>query len=223
MLTIIEDLLDEDRLVRVRDLLAGVKFESGKASAGKLARKVKNNLELPPDAPELKELNDIVMGSLVANGRYQDAVLPHRVAAPFYSCYEAGMAYGEHIDDPIMGTGPRYRSDCSITIFLSDVSEYEGGELCIRTGYGEQVVKPPAGSAVIYPSSSVHRVNAVTRGRRLAAVTWVQSLVREADHREILFDMAAARNILMAENSISEAARRLDHAYVNLLRLWSDL
>jgi PKHD-type hydroxylase len=134
------------------------------------------------------------------------------------------MTYGEHVDDPVMGApGQLYRSDVSITIFLSDPEEYDGGELVIRAPYGEHSVKLPAGDAVMYPSSSLHRVNPVTRGVRLAAVTWVQSLVRDAARRELLYELNRVREALLRDTPGGEETARLNMVYVNLVRMWSEV
>ncbi|HFD15072.1 MAG TPA: Fe2+-dependent dioxygenase, partial [Rhodospirillales bacterium] len=150
--------------------------------------------------------------------------LPHRVAVPFYARYRPGMAYGEHVDDPVMGPpGGRYRSDVSITVFLNAPEEYDGGELVIETTYGPRAVKLPAGHAVLYPSSSRHRVAEVTRGERLVAVTWVQSLVRDPARREVLFELDRARRALIEADPAAEPARRVQAAYANLVRMWAEV
>lgn len=223
MLVIIDGLLSPDTVQSVGSILKDAKFISGAHSAGKMATQVKNNTELPVDASQCNKLNQLVMGALVNHPTFKNAALPHRVAAPYYSCYTSGMQYGEHIDDPIMGEGALYRSDVSITVFLSNPSHYDGGELCVKTGFGEQQIKLPAGSAVLYPSSSLHRVNEVSRGIRYAAVTWVQSLVKRADQREILFDLASVRDELTTQAPEADNTSRIEHSYVNLVRMWSEV
>jgi PKHD-type hydroxylase len=134
------------------------------------------------------------------------------------------MTYGEHLDDPIMGAeGQPYRSDVAVTLFLSSPEEYEGGELSIRTAFGEQAVKLPAGDAVLYPSGSIHRVRPVTRGERLVAVTWVQSLVRDPARRELLHGLNCARERLLRDRPEAEEAAQVNAAYLNLIRMWSEL
>ncbi len=136
----------------------------------RLAKRVKHNQEVDRHAHELEQLNNLVMGKLVQHPVYRSAALPLRVAAPYYARYTPGMRYGDHVDDPVMGAdGTLYRSDVSITVFISDPAEYDGGELEVNTAFGEQQVKLPAGDAVMYPSSSLHRVAEVTRGERLVA------------------------------------------------------
>jgi PKHD-type hydroxylase len=223
MLLRIPGVLDGKQLQTVRQLLARTPFIDGKLSAGLAAKRAKHNEEVAPGAAQLKQLNDIVMGSLVANSIYRNGALPHRVAAPFYARYTSAMDYGDHIDDPVMGPGPRYRSDIAITIFLSDPKSYEGGELIIRTSFGDRDIKLAAGDAIMYPASSLHRVAPVTRGERLVAVTWVQSLVRDAAKRELLYELNLAREKLLQTLPDAEETARVNTAYVNLVRMWAEL
>ena len=224
MLVEIPDVLDAERLGAVRRLLADAPFVDGRLSAGAAARPVKRNEELDPGDRRVEALNRIVMGALTRNPLYLSAALPHRVAVPFYARYRPGMAYGEHVDDPVMGPpGGRYRSDVSITVFLNAPEEYDGGELVIETTYGPRAVKLPAGHAVLYPSSSRHRVAEVTRGERLVAVTWVQSLVRDPARREVLFELDQARRALIEADPAAEPARRVQAAYANLVRMWAEV
>ncbi len=222
MLITIDELLNVSELAQVRRLLDGAEFLPGHTSAGARAAAVKFNGELSPGAVELERLNRIVMGNLVKHPVYRSAVLPLKVAAPFYARYTEGMYYGAHIDDPVMGEGERYRSDVAVTVFLNDPADYEGGALCIETQFGEQRVKLDAGSVVLYPASSLHRVEPVTAGQRLVAVTWVQSLVRDAGRRALLYELAQAREALFEESPDKRATALVDQAYVNLVRMWSD-
>ena len=224
MLLTIDNLLDSPRLIAARKMLETADYIDGKLSAGKEARVVKNNEELSQQSPLHQQLNQIVMGALVQNETYQTAALPLKLATAFYARYTAGMSYGFHVDDPVMGpmTG-RYRSDISTTVFLSDKSEYEGGELIIKTEFGEQSIKLNAGDAVIYPSSSLHKVMEVTRGARVVAVTWAQSMVKSNEQRELLFDLATARNQLISDNPQSDETARVSKSYSNLLRMWSEV
>jgi PKHD-type hydroxylase len=164
------------------------------------------------------------MGNLVRHPVYRGGALPLHVASPLYVRYRPGMAYGDHLDDPIMGTGGvMYRSDVAVTVFLNAPEEYDGGELVIRTAAGEHAVKSAAGDAVLYPAGSIHHVNPVTRGERLAAVTWVQSLVRDAGRRELLYGLNAAREKLLQSAPEAEETAQVNAAYLNLIRMWSDI
>jgi PKHD-type hydroxylase len=187
------------------------------------AKRVKNNEEVASDQQQLNELNAVVMGNLVRHPVYINAALPYRVATPFYARYTRGMAYGDHVDDPVMGVEDRYRSDISITVFLNEPQSYEGGDLVIRTAFGDQTIKYPGGDAVMYPSSSRHHVNEVTRGERLVAVTWVQSLVRDNTRREILYELSRAREKMLVRAPDAAETKHVDTAYVNLVRLWAEL
>jgi PKHD-type hydroxylase len=224
MLVTVQGVLDQADLRNVRALLAGASFVDGRLSAGTAARRVKHNEELAPGSGVVEALNRVVMGRLVQHPTYRLAALPHRVAVPFYARYVAGMAYGDHVDDPVMGpAGGRYRSDVSVTVFLSAPEDYDGGELVIHTAFGPRSVKLPAGDAVLYPSSSLHRVAEVTRGERLVAVTWLQSLVRDPLRRELLYDLGLARETLLRDNPGSDDAARVDRSYVNLVRMWAEV
>jgi PKHD-type hydroxylase len=223
MLLRIPAVLDAEQLQTVRQLLAQAPFVDGKLSAGLAARRVKRNEEVAQNADQLKQLNEIVMGGLVSNCVYRSGALPSRVAAPYYARYTSAMGYGDHVDDPVMGPGPRYRSDIAITIFLSDPQSYDGGELVIRTSFGDREIKLAAGDAIMYPASSLHRVAEVTRGERLVAVTWVQSLVRDAAKRELLYELNLAREKLLQNLPEAEETARVNTAYVNLVRMWAEL
>ncbi len=224
MLITIDNLLDQPTLKTVREMLDRADFVDGKLSAGKEARAVKNNEELSLQSPLHQQLNQLVMGALVQNKKYQNAALPLKLATAFYARYTQGMTYGFHVDDPIMGPmRGRYRSDISTTIFLSDKSEYEGGEIIIKTEFGEHKIKLKAGSAVIYPSRSLHQVTEVTKGVRLVAVTWAQSLVKSNEQRELLYDLAIARDKLIKTMPQADETGRVSRAYANLLRMWSEV
>lgn len=223
MLIQIKNLLGRQELDKVNALLAQAQFVDGKLSAGMSAAQVKNNLEVSRDDPMINQLNELVMGNLVRHPIYQRAALPLRVASPFYTCYEQGMEYGEHIDDPVMGQEQRYRSDLAVTIFLNEPDEYEGGELTIQTEFGEQTIKYAAGDAVMYPATSRHRVSKIASGKRLVAVTWIQSLIKDNEQRNILYQLSCAREKLLHKQPGEEHTKQLDWAYVNLVRRWSEL
>ena len=224
MLLRIPSVLDRNELDVARRMLAAAPFVDGKLSAGQVAKRVKNNQEVDRHARELEQLNNLVMGKLVQHPAYRSGALPLRVAAPYYARYVPGMQYGDHVDDPIMGAdGMLYRSDVSITVFMNDPSAYDGGELVVNTPFGEQMVKLPAGDAVMYPSSSLHRVAEVTRGERLVAVTWLQSLVRDPSRRELLHELNSVRERLLETAPESEDAKLINKTYVNLVRMWGDI
>jgi PKHD-type hydroxylase len=223
MLLIIHGVLKPDELALARSWLAEAPFVDGKLSAGAVARRVKANEERDRGAG-VERLDRLVMGALSRNPAYRNGALPLHAASLLYARYRPGMTYGEHLDDPIMGTeGVLYRSDVAVTVFLSEPEAYDGGELVIRTAAGEQSVKEAAGDAVLYPASTIHRVNPVSRGERLVAVTWVQSLVRDPARRELLYGMNLAREKLLAEAPEAEETAQVNAAYLNLIRMWSDI
>ncbi len=223
MIIRIPRLLNAEQLQTACKMLETGQFVDGKLSAGKEARRMKNNEELSPKSEVLEQLNNLVMGALVRNPIYQSAGLPVRVATPYYARYSTGMSYGEHVDDPIMGMGDRYRSDLAITIFLSSPDSYEGGELVIRTFMGTQEIKFAAGDGVLYPASSLHQVREVQKGERFVAVTWAQSLVRDPARRELLFELSQARDHLLETAPGTDVTALVSKSYVNLLRMWSEV
>ena len=224
MLLTIPELLNPAQLAKIHETLAGAVFVDGRLTAGFAAARVKQNEEMRPEPARMQRLIRILMASLGHHPTFRFGALPHRVADPIFARYQPGMAYGEHVDDPIMGSeGPRFRSDVSMTVFLNQPDRYAGGELVIRTAFGEQRVKLPAGDAVIYPSSSLHRVAEVTHGERLVALTWIQSYVRDPARRELLFELNQAREYLLKEAPDQDATGYVDRSYANLLRMWGDV
>jgi len=222
MLLIIKDVLNQNQLKVISTLLKNADFVDGKLSAGKEAVKVKNNVELAQQSPLHDQLNQMVMPSLLQHVEYQASVFPLKVATPFYARYKKGMEYGFHVDDPVMGPlQSRYRSDISTTIFLND--DYEGGELIIKTAFGEQSINLSAGDAVVYPSSSLHKVSEVTKGERLVAVTWAQSMVKDNTQREILYELGQARELLLDKNPNQDETSKVSNVYANLVRRWSEV
>ncbi|MDH5325097.1 MAG: Fe2+-dependent dioxygenase [Gammaproteobacteria bacterium] len=224
MLLTIADVLDPAKLENIRATLLNCRFVDGKISAGSAAEKVKNNEEMVQGTKQADYLDHLLMGSLAENALFRSAALPFRVAQPVFAQYGPGMQYGNHVDDPIMGSGAvKFRTDVSITVFLNDPNEYEGGELVINSTFGEQKIKCPAGHAVLYPSTSLHRVAEVTKGQRLVAVVWLQSMVRDPARRELLFELDQARNVLLAEHPQTPETEQVDRSYVNLLRMWAEV
>lgn len=224
MLIHIKAVLSPERLQEVQSLLAAGEFVDGKLSAGKEAVKVKNNEELSSNSPLRRRLDANVMSSLIQHPEYQQAALPLKVATAFYARYQPGMTYGFHVDDPVMGPmSGRYRSDVSTTVFLNGADEYEGGELVIRTPFGEQRIKGEAGDAVVYPSGSWHKVEEVRSGVRLAAVTWAQSMVKSPEQRELLYQLAQAREGLLQSQPQAAETANVSTVYSNLVRMWSEV
>ncbi len=223
MLLAIPSLLEAPQLTKITEVLRSAPFVDGRLSAGKAARAVKHNLELGPDPARLQLLRRILLSAMGHNRLFQFGALPRQVSDPIFARYGPGMAYGDHVDDPLMGAGPRFRTDVSMTLFLQDPGSYEGGELVVRTAFGEQRVKLGAGDAVLYPSSSLHRVAEVTRGERLVALFWIQSYVRDPARRELLYELGTVREHLLEQAPQASTTSSLDRCYANLMRMWCEL
>jgi len=223
MLLTVKKILDEVVLANVRDLLRDAPFQDGRLSAGKDAVRIKHNEELANEDLQ-SQLNRLVLGALYTHPEFQAAALPLRMSGAFYARYLPGMHYGLHVDDPVMGPeGGRYRSDIATTIFISEPQDYDGGELIINTEFGEQGIKLPAGDAVIYPASSLHKVADITRGERLVAVTWSQSMVRDPAQRRLLHELYLSLETLRTVTPDAEVTASINHVYVNLIRMWADV
>ncbi|TAH14711.1 MAG: Fe2+-dependent dioxygenase [Oscillatoriales cyanobacterium] len=205
------------------DRLKNAEFVDGKLTAGWYAQQVKNNAQLKNDAAPTQELRNLVNQALKRNSLFQIAARPKAIRPIMFSRYQGGMYYGTHIDNAIMGDEKLMRSDLSLTLFLSDPATYTGGELVIESTQGEQAFKLDAGSMVVYPTTTLHRVEPVTEGERLAAVTWVQSLVRDAHNREILFDLDTVRDTLFQKSGKTAEFDLLSKSIANLLRKWADV
>jgi len=223
MLHCIPNLLDAEALATIRAALARADFVDGRATAGFWARTVKRNEQLDRKTEGREALDRMVIEALDASVDFQRAAFPKTINRPLFSRYREGMAYGPHVDDALMGKGARrMRSDLSVTIFLSPPDDYDGGALEIQSPYGAQTIKLPAGAAVVYPSQTLHRVAPVTRGERLAVVTWVQSRVRDASRRELLHDLDRIRRHLHRAAPEAEECALAFKSYANLLRLWAE-
>lgn len=219
MIIFIGDLMDRATVAKLVGLMERARFVDGRTTAGELAARVKHNNQVDSDDPLVPEMREIVEECLASNRLFRSAARPQHVRPPLFSRYVPGMAYGNHVDDAIMNGR---RMDLSFTLFLSDPESYDGGELVIDSTAGEQEIKLPAGSAVLYPATSLHRVAPVTRGQRLAAVTWVRSLIRDAAQREILFDLDRVQEALFARDGKTEHTDLLSKTLSNLLRLWAE-
>jgi PKHD-type hydroxylase len=209
-------------LDRLRAELARASFEDGAATAGPMAREVKRNLQIPQGSETGRKCGAIVMEALRRNPTFFSATLPNRIFGPLLNRYDAGMTYGEHIDNALMGAQNAVRTDISVTVFLSSPEEYDGGELVIQDSLGAHRVKLPAGSAVVYPGHSVHQVTPIGRGSRKAAVLWIQSMVRDEQRRRMLFELDLTIGALRERLSGAPELAGLTGLYHNLLRLWSE-
>lgn len=224
MLVRIEGVLTKEELARISGRLATAAFVEGGSTAGKVAAGVKDNLQIDPDSPASAELGSLVGAALGRSGAFGMAALPRRMTRPLFSRYQAGMAYGRHLDNAVMYHPEPVRSDLALTLFLSDPDAYEGGELLIHDGIlGQQKVKLAAGSAILYPAWSLHEVARVSAGHRDAAIVWVQSMVRSVEQRRILFEMGMALQALRARQPDAPEFTVLSAAHQNLLRMWAEV
>jgi PKHD-type hydroxylase len=219
MATFIESVLDSYSLNAISESLTGhALFEDGKPTAGKTAKRVKNNVQAQADSTTQAVLK-MIENALLDHAVFQAAALPSKFAKMMINRYDPGMDYGPHVDEAyIAGT----RTDLSFTLFLSDPESYEGGELIIQKDDGDEVIKLPKGALYLYPSNSIHRVTAVTSGSRLAAVGWVQSRVRLDEHRQILFDISQALTKMPDNDANRDARLQMLKIKNNLLRLWAE-
>jgi PKHD-type hydroxylase len=226
MIVQVPSLLEAAQLVAVRQRLAAAEWEDGRVTAGHQSGQVKHNLQLPADSAAARELGALIVRALERSALFISAALPRHVYPPLFNRYEGGMGFGAHVDNAmrqIPGTPHRLRTDLSATLFLSPVQDYDGGELIIEDTFGAQRIRLPAGDLVLYPASSLHRVTPVTRGTRLAAFFWVQSMVREDGERRLLYDMDSAIRQLAESAAHNACVVQLTACYHNLLRRWAEL
>jgi PKHD-type hydroxylase len=218
MILCIANVLDAAALADLRATVAGGTFVNGQMTAGWASRLVKNNKQLA-GGTGAREAQQRVTDALKANGVFAMGVMPQRIGPPIFARYTPGMAFGTHMDNAVMGDD-HLRTDVSVTVFLSDPADYDGGELVMETSGGESSYKLDAGSAIAYPSTMLHRVNEVTHGKREVAVTWVQSLIRSAERRELLFDLERARRSLFERDGKTAEFDLLHRTASNLRRMW---
>ncbi|HEY2708090.1 MAG TPA: Fe2+-dependent dioxygenase [Caulobacteraceae bacterium] len=226
MLTRQPGVLTAAELQRCRCLLGAAEWVDGKATAGQQSARAKHNQQLAEGSASAAALGDLVLGALRRHPGFIAAALPLKVFPPLFSRYEPGMAFGAHIDNAIRFApgGGRYRTDIACTLFLTDPADYDGGELVIEGSFDEQRVKLPAGEMVVYPATSVHRVEPVTRGARWAAFFWVQSMVRSDEQRSLLHSMdGAIADTRGALGDDHPSVIALTGAYHNLLRMWAEV
>ncbi|HVY85778.1 MAG TPA: Fe2+-dependent dioxygenase [Caulobacterales bacterium] len=224
MMLILEKVLEGEDVARVRRELEAAPWKPGKRTAGPAARGVKENLQADASDARVQALERFVSDAFKQHPMFGMAARPRRLTRIMFSRYEPGMTYGAHTDDAVMG-GPEtpVRTDLAFTLFLAERESYDGGALTVESALGEQAIKLEPGDAVLYPAGSIHFVEPVTRGVRLAAVGWVQSLVADATQREILFELTLARARLAEGGVAREELLRLDKAVSNLLRLWAQV
>ncbi|MDH4651641.1 MULTISPECIES: Fe2+-dependent dioxygenase [unclassified Pseudomonas] len=226
MLLHIPGIFTSEEATRIREALEQADWLDGKATAGYQSAKAKHNEQLAEGDPLAREISSAMLQRLWNNPLFVSAVLPNKVYPPLFNRYRCGGTFGYHIDNavrPIKGSSEHVRTDVSATLFLSEPDAYDGGDLVIQDTYGAHRVKLAAGDLVIYPSSSLHQVEPVTRGERLASFFWIQSMVREDSQRTLLFEMDQAIQSLARDVPDHPALVQLTGNYHNLLRRWVEV
>lgn len=226
MMIAIPDLLDSSALARVRALIDAAEWVDGNVTSGRQSALAKRNTQLPEESPAAREAGAIILDALGQSPLFVAAALPLKVYPPLFNRYGVGDGFATHVDNAVRiqrGSDFRIRSDLSATLFLADPESYDGGELVIEDQFGVQAVKLPAGHMILYPASSLHRVEAITRGARVASFFWIQSMVRDDGARQTLFDLdSAIQAVAVDRGQADPAIIRLTGVYHNLLRRWAD-
>ena len=225
MLLQIPSVLTKDQVAHIRDMLKDSDWVDGKVTAGPQSAPAKKNLQVPETAPSARALGRIITEALGKNELFHSATLPAKIVPPLFNRYEPGMTYGTHVDNAlrVQHDGARSRTDLSCTVFLTDPADYDGGELVVEDTYGWHAVKLAAGDAIVYSSTSQHRVNPVTRGARWSSFFWIQSMVREEAARGMLFDLDRSVQSLRKSVGDTPDVLRLTALYHNLFRRWADV
>lgn len=223
MLLAIPAVFTKEQTQILRAKLDVAEWVDGKVTAGHQSAMTKQNSQIPEGHPIAREIGEAILQALGGNPLFRSAALPLRVFPPLFNRYAGGQTFGTHVDNAVRthaASGQRIRTDLSCTLFFSDPEEYDGGELVVEDTYGSKSVKLPAGSMVLYPSTSLHHVTPVTRGARVSSFFWLQSMVRRDDQRTLLFELDTSIQMLEAG---SAPAVKLTGVYHNLLRQWSEM
>jgi PKHD-type hydroxylase len=227
MLVKCEAVLTKEEVAHCRSVLEGTQWVDGKITAGAQSAIAKHNLQVPEDAPQARALGEIVLRALARSPTFNSAAVPFRVFPPLFNRYDVGMKFGAHVDNAIRfiaGPNIRVRTDLSATLFLSEPDAYDGGELVIEDTYGTQSVKFAAGDMVLYPATSLHRVEEITRGSRWASFFWIQSMVKDDGGRALLYQLDQSIIRTRAElGDKHDAVLGLTAVYHNLLRKWAEV
>jgi PKHD-type hydroxylase len=227
MLICVPDILSKADVTEFRAVMDAAVWEDGRSTAGAQSAEVKKNEQLPPNGETSRKLGERVVKALAASPLFIAAAVPLHIFPPLFNRYGQGQHFGVHVDNAVRGdhlTGTRIRTDLSVTLFLSEPDEYDGGELIVEDYYGSHEVKLPAGHLVLYPATSLHTVTPITRGVRVASFFWLQSMIRDGHARSLIFDL---------DNAIQGLVPRLGHndpelvkltgIYHNLIRYWAEL
>jgi PKHD-type hydroxylase len=226
MIIAIPNVLSAAQVATARQDLDSASWTDGRVTAGHQSARAKENQQLPEDSPLARKLGETIVGALERSPLFVSAALPAKIFPPLFNRYQAGHSFGLHVDNAvrqIRGTPHRVRTDLSATLFLSAPDEYEGGELIVEDTYGPQMIKLPAGHMVLYPASSLHKVQAITDGSRVASFFWIQSMIRGDSERALLFDMDLAIQRLNRDVPDHPSVVQLTGVYHNLLRRWAEL
>ena len=230
MLITIPDLLTSAQVEEARRLLDSAEWVDGRVTAGHQSARAKDNQQIPEGHPVSRQVGEMILLALGQNPLFHSAALPLRIFPPLFNRYSGGQSFGTHVDNAIRqfpGAPVRIRTDLSATLFFEDPENYDGGELCVEDTYGVHRVKLPAGSMVLYPSTSLHHVTPVTRGTRMCSFFWLQSMIRDDGKRSLLFDLDLGIQNVSRKLSEHEAARKsavqLTGVYHNLLRQWAEM
>jgi PKHD-type hydroxylase len=227
VLICIPEVLTKDQVKHCRRIMDSADWVDGRGTAGPQSGSVKQNHQLPEGLPAARQLGEIVLEALSRNALFISAAIPLRIFPPLFNHYGKGQNFGTHVDGAIRaipGTATRIRTDLSVTLFLAEADEYDGGELTVEDKYGAHEVKLPAGDLVLYPSTSLHHVKPVTRGLRVASFFWLQSMIRDDQARSMLFDLDQTIQELSVEKGIDNpACVRLTGIYHNLIRYWAEM
>jgi PKHD-type hydroxylase len=229
MLICIPGVLSKSDVAEFRRIMDGCEWEDGRSTAGAQSALVKRNQQLPPNSKTSRELGGRIIAALTANPRFISAAIPLQIFPPLFNRYAAaeGHHFGIHVDNAVRGdhlTGLRIRTDLSATLFLSEPDEYDGGELVAEDLYGSHEIKLPAGDVVLYPSSSLHMVTQVRRGTRVASFFWLQSMIRDAHARSLIYDLdTAIQGLLEKLGQDAPETIKLTGIYHNLIRYWAEV
>jgi PKHD-type hydroxylase len=227
MLICIPDVLSKADVAEFRAVMDAVEWEDGRSTAGSQSAEVKKNEQLPPNSDVSRKLGERVIRALTASPLFVSAAIPLHIFPPLFNRYGVGQHFGVHVDNAVRGdhlTGTRIRTDLSVTLFLSEPDEYDGGELVVEDYYGSHEVKLPAGQLVLYPATSLHTVTPITRGVRVASFFWLQSMIRDAHARSMIFDLDTAIQGLVERLGRNDAeVVKLSGLYHNLIRYWAEV
>jgi PKHD-type hydroxylase len=227
MLVCVPDVLSKATVAEFRAAIDAANWEDGRSTAGAQSALVKKNEQLPPNGETSRRFGEAVIKALVANPLFVSAAIPKQIFPPLFNRYGVGQHFGVHVDNAVRGdpfSGVRIRTDLSVTLFLSEPDEYDGGELIVEDYYGSHQIKLPAGHLVLYPASSLHTVTPVTRGVRVASFFWLQSMIRDDHARRLIFDLDTAIQGLVGRLGSNDAeVVRLSGIYHNLIRYWADV